>query len=66
MDDLADAVYKSEAARNLFTTDSHHNNITVILTVQNYFQSSPFGKSLTRNCSEKIIFKDKSGIFKEH
>lgn len=45
----------SQTMEKIFTRDSHHENITVILVAQNHFASN---QSIIRNCTYKVIFKD--------
>ena len=42
---------------NLFTQYSHHNNISIMLLVQNLFYKSPVYRTASINCSHLIIFK---------
>lgn len=40
----------------LFAVQSHHFNISVIFTVQNFFASSKFGKTIMRNVNYRVFF----------
>ena len=56
MDDLMHSVLNSEEILDLVTKNVHHNNITVCFTLQNYYASSRFGKSIIRNCQYRVFF----------
>jgi hypothetical protein len=60
LDDLMDLTFSSRQMLDLMTRESHHASVTVIVTSQNYYAPAKFGKTFVRQCSEKIIFWDKS------
>ena len=60
IDDLMSSVFDSHTMMDLVTKDSHHCNCSVVITCQNYFHPSKFGRTFVRNCSEKVIFFDKT------
>ncbi len=60
MDDLMSTVFNSQTMMDLVTKDSHHCNCSVVITCQNFFYPSKFGRTFVRNCSEKVIFFDKT------
>lgn len=41
---------------DLVTKNVHHNNVTVCFTLQNYYASSRFGKTIMRNCQYRVFF----------
>jgi len=56
---------KDPSILNLFTTDSHHRNISVFLISQNLFSQGKYSRTISLNCIYLIIFKnprDKSQI----
>jgi len=60
LDDLADQVFTNKQMLHLITKNSHHANCSLIITTQNYYFPTKYGKTFMRNCSEKIFFFDKS------
>lgn len=56
VDDLMNNVLNSEEMLDLVTKCVHHNNLTVCFTLQNYYASSRFGKSIIRNCQYRVFF----------
>lgn len=62
IDDLMRKAFNSSDMLDLITQKSHHANISVILTTQNIFFPSKFGKSIVRNCSTTILFWDNNDI----
>jgi hypothetical protein len=56
IDDLMSSVLNSEEMLDLVTKNVHHNNVTVCFTLQNYYASSRFGKSIIRNCHYRVFF----------
>jgi hypothetical protein len=57
MDDLAQEVWRSKDMLNLYTRDSHHGQISVILTAQSYFSPQrTHGKSITAQMTYHVIF----------
>jgi len=59
-DDLAHSLLTTRASIELMIQNSHHLNISVIYTSQNYFQKSEDGKTFQRQLTVKIIFEDRS------
>ncbi len=60
LDDLMISVFDTQTMVDLITKDSHHCNCSVIITSQNYFHPSKYGRTFVRNCSEKVLFFDKT------
>lgn len=56
IDDLMTSMLNSEDILDLITKNVHHNNVTVCFTLQNYYASSKFGKSIIRNCHYRVFF----------
>jgi hypothetical protein len=56
IDDLMQSMLNSEEMLDLITKNVHHNNLTVCFTLQNYYASSKFGKSVIRNCQYRVFF----------
>ncbi len=60
LDDLMISVFDTQTMVDLITKDSHHCNCSVIITSQNFFHPSKYGRTFVRNCSEKVLFFDKT------
>ncbi len=60
LDDLMTSVFETQSMVDLITKDSHHCNCSVIITSQNFFHPSKYGRTFVRNCSEKVLFFDKT------
>ncbi len=60
LDDLMMPVFETHAMMELITKDSHHCNCSVVITTQNFFHPSKYGRTFVRNCSEKVLFFDKT------
>ena len=60
LDDLMISVFDTQTMVDLITKDSHHCNCSVIITSQNFFHPSRYGRTFVRNCSEKVLFFDKT------
>ena len=60
LDDLMLPVFDTQSMMELITKDSHHCNCSVVITSQNFFHPSKYGRTFVRNCSEKILFFDKT------
>ena len=56
IEDMMQGAFGSQMILDLLTKDSHHCNCSVIITCQNYFLPTRFGRTFVRNCSEKVIF----------
>jgi adenylate kinase family enzyme len=55
IDDLTYKCEKDENIKNLFTTDSHHMNINVILLGQNIFSSGKYFRTMSLNSDYLIL-----------
>jgi hypothetical protein len=65
LDDLMTEAEQSSTILDLFTTDSHHSNISVIMTKQNLFSQNKHSRSIALNCHYLIILnnpRDKAQI----
>ena len=65
-DDLMNEAVNHKGLINLFTKESHHLNISVIILLQDMFYSGSERKTLFRNADYLILFNtplDKSGVF---
>ena len=60
IDDMMQRVFGSQIMLDLITKDSHHCNCSLIVTSQNFFWPTKYGRTFVRNCSEKVIFFDKT------
>ena len=58
-DDIYHKIIDQEIIRDLMTTHSHHGNISLMITSQNYFMQGKYAKSIMRNFSELVIFDSK-------
>ena len=58
LDDLMDAVVKSEEVQSLFIRGSHHLNITVIYVNQNLFHQGKCARTISLNCHYLVLFKN--------
>ena len=66
LDDLMTESEKDNSILNLFTVDSHHKNISVILISQNLFSQGKYSRTISLNCQYLIILnnpRDKSQIY---
>ena len=59
IDDMMQSVFGSQPMLDLITKDSHHCNCSLLVTCQNYFWPTKYGRTFVRNCSEKVIFLTK-------
>ena len=55
LDDLMQEAGKSEKILNIFTTDSHHKNISVIFVTQNIFSQQKNARTISLNCQYIIL-----------
>ena len=63
LDDLSTQVISSRDYQELMTQGSHHYNVSVVYTSQNYFEKSPkYGKTFHRQLTVKVLFEDVSDI----
>ena len=60
IDDMMQSAFGSQAILDLITKDSHHCNCSLLVTSQNFFWPTKYGRTFVRNCSEKNIFFDKT------
>ncbi len=60
IDDMMQGTFASKSMLDLITKDSHHSNCSLIVTCQNIFLPTKYGRTFVRNCSEKVIFFDKT------
>ncbi len=60
IDDMMQRVFSSQTILDLITKDSHHCNCSLLVTSQNFFWPTKYGRTFVRNCSEKVIFFDKT------
>ena len=58
LDDLISQVDNSRAMLNLFTTDSHHMNISVFIVTQNLYPPGKFTRTISLNCVYLIVFNN--------
>ena len=58
LDDLMSQAEKDKAMLELFTTDSHHANISVFLISQNLFSQGRYSRTISLNCQYLIIFNN--------
>lgn len=58
IDDFMDLSMKSEAVSKLFTKDSHHQNISVILLTQNIYNPGKYSRNISLNSSFYILFRN--------
>ena len=57
---------KDKSILELFTTDSHHSNISVFLITQNLFSQGKFSRTISLNCQYLFILnnpRDKAQIY---
>lgn len=59
MDDLMNVVFNDPFMEETFSQNSHHHNLSIIFTTQNYFASSK-NRTIIRQTNYKIIFNDPS------
>ena len=65
LDDLMSQAEKSKNIEQLFTTDSHHANISVFLISQNMFSQGKFSRTISLNTHYMALFnnpRDRSQI----
>ena len=65
LDDLMSQVEKDNSMLDLFTTDSHHANISVFLITQNLFSQGKYSRTISLNCQYLFILnnpRDKAQI----
>ena len=66
LDDLMSQVEKDKSMLDLFTTDSHHANISVFLITQNLFSQGKYSRTISLNCQYLFILnnpRDKAQIY---
>jgi hypothetical protein len=59
LDDHILTLINSEEMFNTITIASNHSNISLIITSQNFFLQGKYSKTLHRNTSYKVIFRDR-------
>ena len=57
LDDLANDIFGSKEMLGLFTRDSHHGNISVIITPQRFFTKKAHGKDIVAQMTYHVIFR---------
>ncbi len=60
IDDMMQSTFSSKTMLDMITKDSHHCNCSLVVTCQNIFLPTKYGRTFVRNCSEKVIFFDKT------
>ncbi len=60
IDDMMQGTFGSKSMLDMITKDSHHCNCSLVVTCQNIFMPTRYGRTFVRNCSEKVIFFDKT------
>ena len=66
LDDLMSQVEKDKTMLELFTTDSHHSNISVFLITKNLFSQGKYSRTISLNCQYLFILnnpRDKAQIY---
>ena len=58
LDDLMSEAEKNRSILELFTTDSHHANISVFLISQNLFSRGKYSRTISLNCQYLIVFNN--------
>lgn len=58
IDDFMDEAMNSVAVSKLFTKDSHHQNISVILLTQNIYNPGKYSRNISLNSSFYILFRN--------
>lgn len=58
IDDFMDEAMNSAAVSKLFTKDSHHQNISVILLTQNIYNPGKYSRNISLNSSFYILFRN--------
>lgn len=58
LDDLMSQCQNNDTILNLFTTDSHHKNISVFLVSQNLFTQGKCARTISLNCHYMIILNN--------
>lgn len=58
LDDLMNEANKSKDVSNIFTRKSHHQNLSVIMIVQNIYSKNKFTTDINRNVKYLILFKN--------
>ena len=57
LDDLMDSAYSTKVSE-LFTKDSHHRNISLVLITQNVFHQIPSSRDISLNSKYIVLFKN--------
>ena len=56
IEDLALEMFRAKDMSDLFTRASHHANICLIYTSQNYFSRAPLGREIPINMTHVVLF----------
>lgn len=56
LDDLQETVLNDSRMLRLMTADSHHNNVSVCFSLQNFYSHSRFGRTIFRQIDYRVIF----------
>lgn len=62
LEDLMVDALKNEKFLQTMTYDSHHSNITLLMTMQNFFFQAKNAKTFLRNFNIKVIFNDAADV----
>lgn len=57
VDDQMQAMFHDKFMEQIFTAISHHGELSIVFTTQNYFESGPT-KTIIRNCNYLVVFYD--------
>jgi len=57
LDDLMDSAYSTKVSE-LFTKESHHSNISLVLITQNFFHQGPSSRDISLNSKYIVVFKN--------
>ena len=57
-DDLIQKIEKCPYLAHLFTAGTHHDNQSVVVLTQNYYQKGPIADTLRKNSHYVMLFKD--------
>lgn len=60
IDDMFYNFVNSAEMKDLMVVHSHHSNISVIVTSQNYFSQGKYSKTMSRNMTDLIMFDSKT------
>jgi len=60
LDDLMDSAYSTKVSE-LFTKESHHRNVSLVLLTRNLFHQGPSSRDISLNGKYIVVFKNPSG-----